>query len=570
MLSFVVFDQPGGSSFGSGLAHLFGAGDLPLQAGVRFEGGRLICEKAGSEAAGLVVQVPVDSPSLANGNGHAATAGGLGVLTLKTCLLPDRDQPYMLSLELARHRIMQFLNKLEDWGLFDLPAESPILQEFELARKTFTAALVAQRHIHKGDTDGGAPASSEGWAFSGEADKLARASLAQAVDAGEKLTLAHAERSMPARLNGQMYQQAVQRVVAITQEKLPPGAAAIVPQAGYCVLPTAPQVGCALAPDQCSEPLQRAALAACDFVTMPLRWVDMEPAEGKYSFAATDRWIEWAVRTAKIPVVGGPLVDLRATCIPEWLYIWENDYETLRELVYDHVQQIVTRYRRTVTRWTICSGLHVNTNFRLSFEQIMDLTRLCALVVRKLHPTAKIQLEIAQPWGEYHAENKRSLPPQMYAEALAQANLGLDALCLRLQMGQPAPGQSARDLMSLSALLDAYAAFERPIAVSAMGVPSVATPAAQGRDGGSWRSAWNEQTQADWLTKATLVCLSKPYVQSVCWQDLADGSPKAEMPGGGLVSANGTPKAALKRLAQIRQMLKEGKNFASLVNVPVA
>jgi tripartite-type tricarboxylate transporter receptor subunit TctC len=43
---------------------------------------------------------------------------------------------------------------------------------------------------------------------------------------------------------------------------------------------------------------------------MPMRWIDMEPAEGKYDFSATDRWIEWAVRAAKLPVVGGPLIEL--------------------------------------------------------------------------------------------------------------------------------------------------------------------------------------------------------------------------------------------------------------------
>lgn len=584
MLSFAVFDDAGPATAGTGgLAHLFGAGEMPLQGAVRFEGGRLICEKLVPETAGLVIQFPVEAPSLVgpgglNGSGDApgshASPGGagspaLGLLALRTCLLPDRDEPYMLTLELARHRIMHFLNKLEDWGLFDLPADSPVLTEFELARRTFTAALVEQRHdVQMGA--GGKAGSENGWGFSAKADRLARAALAQAVDAGEKLALVNAERQLPARLSGQMYSSAAARVAAITQERPAPGAPAIVPGVGQAVVAGAPQIGCVISPDQYSEPLQKAAGAACDFVTMPMRWVDMEPGEGKYDFTPTDRWIEWAVRQAKVSVVGGPLVDLRPSCTPEWLYIWENDYETLRELVYDHVQQIVTRYRRTVTRWTICSGLHVNTNFKLSFEQIMDLTRLCVLVVKKLHPSAKVQLEIAEPWGEYHAENKRSLPPRMYAEAVAQAGLGIDALGIRLQMGQPASGQATRDLMALSAILDAYGDFEKPIAITAAGVPSVSAPPAGGRDGGLWRSPWSEQGQADWLTKVMLICLSKPYVQSVCWQDLSDASAKVEMPGGGLVGPGGAPKPAMKRMAQIRAALREGRSFAPLLGSPQA
>ncbi len=558
MLSFAVFDEKGpAASWPQGLAHLFGGGDLPVQGSIRFEDGRLVCEKTTTDTVGLAVQFPVGAPTLAlaHGNGHGAP---LGVLALKTCLLPDREQPYMLSLELARHRIMEFLNKLEDWGLFDLPTEDGILQEFELARRTFSAALVAQRHGVPPEP----PSRANGWGFSQEADGLARAALAQAIDAGEKLALLHAERQLSGRLSGDMYAKAQQAMAAVTQEKPPSGAPILVPNAPSCVVPGPPAVGVAIAPDQFTEGLQRAAAAVSEFVTMPMRWIDLEPGEGKYDFASTDRWIEWAVRVAKVPITGGPLVDLRPTGIPEWLYIWENDYETLRDLVYEHVNSIVTRYRRTVTRWTVCSGLHVNTNFKLSFEQIMDLTRLCVLAVKKLHPQGKIQVEIAQPWGEYHAEHKRSLPPLMYAEAVAQSGLPVDALGVRVQMGRSAPGQATRDLMAISAMLDQYAAFGKPIAVSSFGVPSTPGEPFEGRVGGAWRAGWNEAGQADWLAKVASICLAKPYVQSICWQDLSDASTKAEMPSGGLLGSASQAKPALNAMSQLRQSVRAGKAWA--------
>jgi len=570
MLSFAVFDESGpAKSWPARLAHLQGAGDLPLQGTVTFSNGRLLCEKTTPETAQLVVQVHVDRPSLANSKPPLLTDTGLGVLSLKTCLLPDRDQPYLLNLELARHQIMEFLNKLEDWNLVDLPLDNPVLQEFELARRSFTAALVAQRH--EDDTLASNPTTNPAsntpptakphghWDFSPQADRMARASLAQALDAGEKLAVLAAERQMPQRLSGEVYNKAVATMTSLTGEKPAPGVPLAVPGAGTCVVATPPVVGCAISPDVFSEPIQRTAAAISDFVVMPLRWIDMEPSEGKYNFTTTDRWIEWAVRVAKVPVAAGPLVDLRPHCVPEWLYIWENDYETLRELVHDHIQQIVTRYRRTVTRWTVCSGLHVNSNFKLSFEQIMDLTRICVLVVKKLHPAAKLQVEIAQPWGEYHAEVKRSIPPLMYAEAIVQSGLAVDSLGLRIQMGQPASGQSTRDLMSLSALIDRYAQLEKPLAISALGVPSIMPQAIEGRDGGVWRSPWSETAQADWLARAATICLAKPSVQSVCWQELADGSTRAEMTGGGLVTAAGVAKLAAPRLALVRKSLRENK-----------
>ena len=37
--------------------------------------------------------------------------GSMGTLTLQTCLLPQSDTPYLLSLELARHRCMFFFHE---------------------------------------------------------------------------------------------------------------------------------------------------------------------------------------------------------------------------------------------------------------------------------------------------------------------------------------------------------------------------------------------------------------------------------------------------------------------------
>ena len=562
MLSFVVFDADGVDSklYPPRHAHLMGPDDVPTQGTVTLKPGLVEGEKTQPSATGLLVQFPVGK---VEGLSGVLGEHGLGLLSVQTCLLPDAKQPYLLSVELARHRIMFFLNKLEDWGLFDLSAEVPAMQQFEQARGQFTAALVAQR-------DGASPETG----YSPDADKLASKARAIAMNAGEQLTVIQADRQLKARLSGQGYTDARAHLARLTPEVPPTGAPILVPGAGHIVVSGPPQIGVAISPGQFAEGAQKAALASADFVTMPLRWVDLEPTEGKYNFANTDRWIEWAVRTAKIPIVGGPLIDFRPQCAPDWLFIWENDYETLRDLVFEHVQAVVTRYRRTIPRWTVASGLHVNTNFKISFEQIMDLTRVCVLLVRKLHPAAKIQVEVAQPWGEYHANNRRSIPPYVYADAVVQAGLNVDAIALRVQMGHAEPGLSTRDLMAFSALLDRYAALEKPIFVTALGAPSQPVPAKPYRpragaaaedayEPGFWRSPWSEQTQADWLTQVMAIACSKPYVQGVCWQELMDppaGAPVPEMPGGGLLHSTGQPKPAFQRLAQIRQAIKEGRS----------
>lgn len=564
MLSFVTFEGDGiePREFPPRHAYLHGPDELPLQADVTMSQGHVLCQFDANHSKGLVVQVALDG------------AEPLGLLTLPTCLLPDRQRPYLLPLELARHQIMLFLNKLEDWQLTDLSPESATMLRFEEARAGFTASLVAQR----------APAAQGHAGYSDEASRAAIRTLAQAVDAGERLALIQAERQLAERASGKAHEDAAAHFRRITQESVAPGAPVVVPGGSGVVLSGPAQVGCAVGPGTTGEAAQRAVASCCDFIAMPMRWNDMEPREGKYAFTGTDRWIEWAVRTAKIPVHAGPLVDFRASCVPDWLYIWENDYETLRDLVIEHIQSIVTRYRRTVNRWTAVSGLNVNTNLKLPLESALDLTRVAVLVVRKLQPQAKVQVEIAQPWGEYHAYNRRSIPPLAYAEALVQMGLPIDAIGLRIQMGHAQPGLSTRDMLSFSALLDRYAQLEKPLAITAVGCPSapIAPAPYQPRAGlaaedpyepGRWRGSWSEAQQAVWLERVVAICCGKPSVQSVCWHDLADPAPgqtPPEMPFGGLLNSAGTPKPALARLSLVRQAARSGKAPQGLFDVPAA
>lgn len=547
--------------------YLFGPDEVPVPGQFRSEPGLLVAETSGNDAAGLAIQMDLDALASVAGDPPLGV-GPLGKVTLTTCLLPHRDKPYLLALELARKRIMQCVNKLEEWNLFDLPPDDPAIESFEAARQTFTQALVEQRH---------APPQAAGPAT--EPERLALRSLLLAVDAGERLALRQAENLWNGRMTGAIHQRAVEHYQRIQEETPPPGSPILIPGNIGVYLPARPLVGCSAAPAAFSEALARVVGASCDFLSVPMRWSDMEPTEGKYSFAGTDKWIEWAVRAAKLPVVAGPIIDFRPSCVPEWLYIWENDYETLRELVAEHVKQVVTRYRRTVRRWTVCGGLHVNSNFPLGFEQMMDLTKTCVLLVRKLHPQANVVLEICQPWGEYYAANRRSVPPQLYADMVGQAALPVDAYGVRLQMGQPRPGQATRDLMSISSILDRFAELEKPLIVTALGCPSAPVSAPRGEgskpgdprtgaDGalepGYWRRPWSESLQAEWLAHVAPIILAKPYVHSLCWQDLYDTNTATEMALGGLISQAGAVKPAVMKLADLRRAIREAKPPAEI------
>lgn len=594
MLTFVPLESAGHARDGVlRHTHLVGPDNVPVAGDIRLEGGLIVCAKGSSEAAGLSIQVDLDRGALDAVTKHdlpdlasAEPMAPLGSLTLQTCLLPERDRPYLLSVELARYRLMLLLNKLEEWQLFDLSADHPVMRVFEQARAAFTNALVAQGPRPGAETTtrglpiGGLPMAGQGSSAGpgsaggpgsqGEtsvAEALAAAgypphanaagvrALWLAVQAGERLALEHAARDFAPRVSGRAYERALAEspyADAARQRSLAPVA---LPERTGVALPYRPAIGATVSPDVFSQAAQDAAGRALDFIQTPMRWIDMEPSEGKYAFKGTDQWIEWAVRKARLPITAGPLIDFRPTAAPEWLYIWENDYDTLRELVHEHVRNIVTRYRRTVTRWVALSGIHVNENFRFGFEQMMDMTRICVAVVRKLHPAGKVFIELTQPWGEYYTSNRRSLPPLLYAEMVAQAGILIDGFSVRVQVGSPAPGASVRDLLALSAQLDRFASLEKPIAV-VLSAPSQTLPAS-GNDAarlhpGEWHAPWSPAVQADWLASVASLAAAKSYVHSVCWADLADGGPRPEVPTSGLLDAQGNARPALAALAAVR------------------
>jgi hypothetical protein len=509
-------------------AHMVGPDDLAIPSEIVLAGNMIQCVKRVEGAAALAIQYP-------------APAGIGGVLTLRTPLLPERRQPYVLALELARFQVMLLLTKLEEWALFETPATDPVMIKLEQALSAYTHALVVQR--------------------STEAEGAAQGALAAAIDAGEALALYSARVQHHKRQSGELArlankpapQSALTDHEALESTKRAAGSAGV-------ILPGMPRVGVAVNPAHFNPALCQAVAEIADFVSVPMRWSQMEPTEGRYTFTPTDRWIEWAVAKANLPVVAGPVLDFEAGCVPDFAYIWEHDYETLRDVVIEHVKAVVTRYRRTVHTWTICSGLHVGSNFAISYEQAVDLTRVCVTIARKLHPGAKVQIEISQPWGEYTAEASaraaRSIPPAIYCDLLAQIGLEIDAVALKVQMGYPQPGRSTRDLISFSAMLDRFASVDKPIALSVIGAPSTPVPSAPGMPAaGSWRRPWSPQQQAEWLGNICAIAAGKPYVQSISWQEIID-SPAPCAPHGGLLTPQGQPKPALATLQALRASLR--------------
>jgi hypothetical protein len=465
-----------------------------------FADGTVICDKREAGTAALCLQHDV---------------GDLGELTLQTCLLPEREEPYLLAVELARHRLMTVYNKLEDWAMFELDPSHPVSKREEKARQSFIEALCVQKEDPV------------------EATRLANESLAAALDGSEELALAHSELLLNRRKETGM-------------------------------LPRCP-IGCGVGIDQRDERVRSGLAGNFDFVQLPLPWKQLSPEENAYRWDHADAWADW-VQTVRKPVVAGPVISFEPSALPDWLYIWEHDYDTVRDLIYEHIEKVVNRYKHVVSAWNIVSGLHVNQHFTFNFEQLMDLTRMATMLVKKLHPQATVIVELRQPFGEYYAQNARSIPPMMYVDLLIQSSIPFDAFGLRYPMGQAADGQYTRDLMQISSMLDQFAGFGKQLyltvaapsqPVTAEMIASTASEEPVDPRSGQWRRPWSPGVQGHWLEAVLQIALSKPFVEGVGWQDMID-HPNIELPMGGLVDHDHQPKVALKRIVQFRRSLGLG------------
>lgn len=493
-------------------AYVVGTDDVPLRAEISFRNGVITCQKRAVGPAGLAL--PWDVP-------------GLGRIMLETVRVPERDQPYVLQVELARGRLMRINHKLEDWGLVDAEEIPDVAGQIEKGRDALIKALQA-------DT-------------AADAAQLGEEALRIAAITSEDLARRHAAALWSSGRRPDKQTGALGR----------PGTQAFGRTALGCFVPLEKS------PDTVSKRLS----GPFDFVTLPIVWRDLEPSEQTFNWKPLDAWVE-ALEKRQMPMNGSALLSFNERHVPDWLYIWEHDFDTIRDLAFEHVRRIINRYGEYVQSWDVISGIHANNCFTFSFEQLMELTRMAAALTRQVAVRSTTVIDIVAPWGEYYARNQRTIPPLLYADMAVQSGINFDAFGLQFLFGLPedrGDGHFTRDMFQISCLLDQFGKLAKPLHISAVQVPS--SPSLRGErsdgaasdGGGRWHEPWSEDVQAEWLEQFLRVVLSKPFVDSICWYGLLDhGKGDGSGDSGGLLRVDLSPKPAFDRLMSIRKELHGG------------
>jgi GH35 family endo-1,4-beta-xylanase len=468
-------------------AYLSGADGRIFPTRVELSDDILGCRRSSSESSKLHVAWPVP---------------GFGRVILQTASLPERDEPYLLAVELARGKIVQIRNQASTWELAGMQVPVDFNPESAAAHRYFSRAASSQDD----------PAS---------ASQVAGDALVHACRAAEILSQAFSQQALAGR------------------------------QQRYPQLPTS--LGSEIGPEISTEQGDLFC-AAFNAVSIPIRWTRVEQEEGTYNWDAVDRQIAWAEQHRLI-LRGGPLIDIGPGGLPAWLANWEHDFFNLQSFVCDFVETAIARYIGRIRWWEVATRFNSGGALTLNEESRLGLVARVLEVARQVDEEAQLLVRVDQPWGEYQARGQHRLSPLQLVDALVRSGVGLGGVNLEIAMGYLPQGTPYRDVLDVSRLIDMWSVLGVPLFVT-LACPSSPEPDDQSLselevDARVWPGECNEASQATWVNQLLPLLLAKPAVAGVTWSHFSDAAPH-DFPHAGLLRPDGTPKAALEKLLNYR------------------
>ena len=284
-------------------------------------------------------------------------------------------------------------------------------------------------------------------------------------------------------------------------------------------------------------------------------WKSIAPNEGKHRWEDLDSQLLWATRN-KMPVMAGPLIDLRPGALPDWIWLWSGDTDSIVGMMVDMVRQAVARYKGKIPLWQLINRAGSSDILGMSEEDQIRLTARLLQVARQADPAAQFLVGLDRPWSEWMASSSFQLGPLHLADYLARAELGMAGLALEVAPGYTSPGSYMRDLLEFSRLLDLYALLNYPIHVilvmPSSSVPDLRADANIQVDVEQWPAPPSEESQAAIASRWLALAVAKPFVRSVTWKQCDDSAPH-QYPHGGLIRPDRQAKPLLDWIKSFRQ-----------------
>jgi hypothetical protein len=476
--------------------HMCGQDDLPWFGRAYFSGQQLVIERNESDSGRVFVPWRI---------------GQAGPVLIGTSTLMERDEPYLLEVELARGMVNCLRNQLAQWEMMGLTVPEGLRASIREATIDFSRAATTQSE----------PATAADWAE--KCLVVTAAAMDQlASEYGQQVLSRRGDRRSQTRQFTSWF--------------------------GVHLGARLPKAGVA-----------RQLSTTFNMVSVPVTWRSVEASEGRRHWDEADAQVAWA-KSAGLRVCAGPLLELDDRGVPDWTYLWEGDFNSLLAFMLDHVRAVVERYRGKVHLWQVAARMTHGHALGLSEESRLQVAAKAISTVRQLDPTTPTVVTFDQPWAEYLAHEQLDLAPLHFADALVRADLGLSGVGLELNIGYHPGGSVPRGPLAISRLVDTWSLLELPLLV-ALTLPSSADddPRANSkvRVLASEGDVMTPDSQRDWIERHVPLLLAKSVVQVVLWNQLSDAAPH-HYPHAGLFDASDRPKPALAALKMIRQNYLDG------------
>jgi len=286
-----------------------------------------------------------------------------------------------------------------------------------------------------------------------------------------------------------------------------------------------------------------------NFATLPFYLRSLERQEGKPNYRRIDEILEWCQKVGVTPK-GHPLWWGHQAGIPDWLK--GADWAAAQKHCARVVSRSVERYRGRINIWDIINEAHDWANgLNLTHEQEVEITRICADAARSKSPHAKLIVNNCCPFGEYAAAGHVHLgpvydkvfTPLSYLDAVMDAKVDFDIVGVQIYF-------PARDMLSISKLLDEYARFGKPVNITELGVRTSPASRGNGQPRTEWHIPWCENVQADWVEWFYTMCYARPEITAITWWNFKD---PAFIPTSGFLREDETPKESFFRLKALEQ-----------------
>jgi hypothetical protein len=467
-------------------AYLAGIEAIPWQSSSQFVDNVLTLERDIEESGNLYIPW---------------TISGVGELTLSTCSLMERMEPYHLPLELARGTLNRARNIASEMANAGLMVNDSINTHLKEAMKLFVRASIDHDRAEQ------------------PAEEVIRHSSA----AIESLCVLCTDQILRLRKerSGQL----------------------------------STMMGLNLPSTDFSDEQQSLVLDTFNTIVLPFSWRDIQPHSVGFEWDALDKSVQWC-KSQGLRICGGPLVQLDNFTLPEWLKPSDDHYEYFENHAIRFIEEVVDRYQDDVHIWQCASRLNVRGSVSLNEEHKLRLSVAAVESVRRVSPRAPVVVGFDQPWAEYLADDDFDLSPLHFADALVRADLGIAGVGLEVNLAYWPNGTLVRDLLEISRHIDRWSLLGIPLIVflrtpSCDGVDRLASSRAQVIEPGA-NQQLTPARQEEMIRQIFPLLLSKVSVHGLVWNQWSDAIPH-EFPHAGLIDADGEIKPVFRALAEIRQ-----------------